>query len=476
MRSDIPSRSSWLRCLFILFSVFLLTSLELYYLEPLASMPFLMPGLRSPALLGAVVVYGAVAICASFRPDLIRPRFFTGCALALFGLGAASCWAASLWGRPILGVLGGIAVNAATAWVRVFACLCLVDLTRRACVTCAGTAMLLFFGARYVISPLGEVFGLVIFAILTAALGAVSFKRSEQLFETQMRVAVVPATSTAVEPKTFLPFSHRLFLTLFVFSIACGFTVTFSLGEITPTSTVSAVVLVALPVAYLVLKPAAHMDVVYQFSALYICAGLVSMMLPTMAGTVLPNVLLAAGSNTFKLLAYCVLAIVAQRNPINALAMLAWGEGIITAAMVLGMALGDLLTGLASIGSGYVFVLIALMAFGFFAYNVCALHLFSLDAVLQGIVHPSVIMASVREAALGQVDDREARLESISRKCGLTPREAEIFALLAKGRNVPYIETELVISQNTIRSHIKHIYQKAGVHSQQELINLLEEG
>lgn len=100
MRSDIPSRSSWLRCLFILFSVFLLTSLELYYLEPLASMPFLMPGLRSPALLGAVVVYGAVAICASFRPDLIRPRFFTGCALALFGLGAASCWAASLWGSP----------------------------------------------------------------------------------------------------------------------------------------------------------------------------------------------------------------------------------------------------------------------------------------------------------------------------------------------------------------------------------------
>lgn len=48
--------------------------------------------------------------------------------------------------------------------------------------------------------------------------------------------------------------------------------------------------------------------------------------------------------------------------------------------------------------------------------------------------------------------------------------------MLAKGRNVPYIETELVISQNTIRSHIKHIYQKAGVHSQQELINLLEEG
>ena len=31
-----------------------------------------------------------------------------------------------------------------------------------------------------------------------------------------------------------------------------------------------------------------------------------------------------------------------------------------------------------------------------------------------------------------------------------------------------------VVSRNTVTSHIKHIYAKLGVHSQQELIDLVE--
>ncbi len=49
-----------------------------------------------------------------------------------------------------------------------------------------------------------------------------------------------------------------------------------------------------------------------------------------------------------------------------------------------------------------------------------------------------------------------------------------MFKLLAKGRNVPFIEEELVISRNTIKTHIKHIYQKMDLHSQQELIDMVE--
>ena len=47
-------------------------------------------------------------------------------------------------------------------------------------------------------------------------------------------------------------------------------------------------------------------------------------------------------------------------------------------------------------------------------------------------------------------------------------------SLLARGRNVPFIEEELIISRNTIKTHVKHIYQKLDVHSQQELIDLVE--
>lgn len=54
----------------------------------------------------------------------------------------------------------------------------------------------------------------------------------------------------------------------------------------------------------------------------------------------------------------------------------------------------------------------------------------------------------------------------------LTPRETEVFSLLVRGRSVPYIRDELVISRDTAATHVKHIYAKAGVHSRQELIDL----
>ncbi len=56
----------------------------------------------------------------------------------------------------------------------------------------------------------------------------------------------------------------------------------------------------------------------------------------------------------------------------------------------------------------------------------------------------------------------------------LSHRELEILALLAKGRNAAFIQQELVISEGTVRTHMRNIYHKLGVHSQQELINLVE--
>lgn len=57
---------------------------------------------------------------------------------------------------------------------------------------------------------------------------------------------------------------------------------------------------------------------------------------------------------------------------------------------------------------------------------------------------------------------------------GLTAREAEIFALLAQGRNGAYIQRQLGVSYNTVKTHVAHIYTKLGVHSHQELIDLVE--
>ena len=77
--------------------------------------------------------------------------------------------------------------------------------------------------------------------------------------------------------------------------------------------------------------------------------------------------------------------------------------------------------------------------------------------------------------------DEEVRTESLLEKSGLyaksiglSPRQTEILALLAEGCNIKSIEERLVISAHTAKSHIYSIYQKAGVHSRQEIIELIE--
>ena len=54
----------------------------------------------------------------------------------------------------------------------------------------------------------------------------------------------------------------------------------------------------------------------------------------------------------------------------------------------------------------------------------------------------------------------------------LSKRECEVLALLLEGRNRPYIRDELFISLNTVNAHVRSIYAKCNIHSQQELLDL----
>ncbi|MCI0554606.1 MAG: response regulator transcription factor, partial [Anaerolineae bacterium] len=52
----------------------------------------------------------------------------------------------------------------------------------------------------------------------------------------------------------------------------------------------------------------------------------------------------------------------------------------------------------------------------------------------------------------------------------LTKRENDILAQMCKGMSYKSIADNLFISQETVRSHIKHIYQKLHVHSKSEAV------
>ncbi len=68
----------------------------------------------------------------------------------------------------------------------------------------------------------------------------------------------------------------------------------------------------------------------------------------------------------------------------------------------------------------------------------------------------------------------DARCAEVCERYGLSPREREVFALLARGRNAKIIQEELCVSASTAKTHIYRIYRKIGINSQQLLIDTVE--
>ncbi len=69
---------------------------------------------------------------------------------------------------------------------------------------------------------------------------------------------------------------------------------------------------------------------------------------------------------------------------------------------------------------------------------------------------------------------RDEMVEALASRARLTPRETEIVALVAQGRNGPAIMAELFIAEGTLKAHMSHIYEKCGVANRRELKELLE--
>lgn len=67
-----------------------------------------------------------------------------------------------------------------------------------------------------------------------------------------------------------------------------------------------------------------------------------------------------------------------------------------------------------------------------------------------------------------------SQCEAIADRYLLSRRETEVMFLLAKGHNAAFIQDQLCISKSTAKTHINHIYRKLDIHTQQELLNMVE--
>jgi len=89
----------------------------------------------------------------------------------------------------------------------------------------------------------------------------------------------------------------------------------------------------------------------------------------------------------------------------------------------------------------------------------------AISEVMQGEVPMSPGLARMVIQNLQQLPPAEEN------KYNLTPREKEILGLLSQGNSYKMIAAALSISIDTVRTHIKRIYEKLQVHSQVEAIS-----
>ena len=90
------------------------------------------------------------------------------------------------------------------------------------------------------------------------------------------------------------------------------------------------------------------------------------------------------------------------------------------------------------------------------------------DAIGEVLAGGAPMSPAIARLVIENMQQKNVDLEN---RYNLTPREKEILQSLSKGNSYKLIAAEFNISIDTVRTHIKRIYEKLQVHSQTEAIS-----
>lgn len=145
-------------------------------------------------------------------------------------------------------------------------------------------------------------------------------------------------------------------------------------------------------------------------------------------------------------------------------------------SILVGLFLGRLLLLSGSIENVDVFTVAAMVLVNVVTvFGLGANHPWDVEALAKGF--DATATAKEDSASVADASSRSLWKEAVQEaatEAGLTRRETEVLALMARGRNAAYIEERLVVSNHTARAHILSIYKKMDLHSQQAVIDSIE--
>ena len=90
--------------------------------------------------------------------------------------------------------------------------------------------------------------------------------------------------------------------------------------------------------------------------------------------------------------------------------------------------------------------------------------------------HPDITVELGVDAASRLTRSIVERCQEVAAAHALSPRETEVFMLLAQGRTCSFVQEELVLAESTVKTHMSHIYAKLGVSGRQEMMDLIWQG
>jgi DNA-binding CsgD family transcriptional regulator len=84
-----------------------------------------------------------------------------------------------------------------------------------------------------------------------------------------------------------------------------------------------------------------------------------------------------------------------------------------------------------------------------------------------------MMRSAFRTAPLASQSPPVQRIQEFGVRYGLSKRETDILALLLERRSAPYIAEVEFIALSTVKTHIKHLYEKIGAHNRKELLDIV---
>ena len=437
---------------------------------PTTSLVF--PLAREIQTLAGIIAGLFILVAAARKPRLLKPKplLILSVTCALLGL-------TLLLGTPFsaLGTTVGLVL---LAWASALpsclgpAMLSFVSSPRVISVT-AACAVLASTVAGAVTPHVGYVAGCFAMTLIALVCTALVWHTTQPILESTSTAEGTELLALA-NPRSFLSPSHQVYVLMLIFSLAFGFALSLNIADNTPVANPVRLVVLAIVTAWFVLSPATrpHEDALFRLSALLAVAGF----LVTPACDVLPvgcaNALLYAGNSCFAILSSTALAALCARNPLGAMVVLACGKVASSVGTFIGADLGHACNALLRTPDATT-LLVACIVLALFAYVLVGLRGFSFAETIRGI-EPATIPVPAQASMPTHEEMLDTACDALAAERGLTAREREVFGMLARGHNGYHIRDELTLSYNTVKTHVKRIYRKLDVHSQQELIDLVE--